>query len=317
MNAIQLIELTKKYGDRIAVDIHELDVFPGDVFGFIGPNGSGKTTTIRMIMGLLQPTKGEARILGYSAQKSPNEVKKRIGYMPDYFGIYPDLKVWEYLDFFSACYHVGENQRESLIDNLLELVELSHRRNDLVDQLSHGLKQRLSLARTLINDPQVLILDEPAAGLDPRARIEMRALLVEMAKMGKTVFFSTNILSDVAEICTRIGIIEGGHLVTVGGIEELLVQSLPRRRIQIIILDHFREAITLLENISGLTITEAQEAQNGVARSRIELEYEGDDRSLSVLLQQLVHSQISVLHFVEHEMDLEEVFIRETKGLVT
>jgi ABC-2 type transport system ATP-binding protein len=316
MNAIELVDLRKEFGSRTAVDINELDVFQGDVFGFIGPNGSGKTTTIRMIAGLLQPTNGEARILGFSAQKSPQEIKKRIGYMPDYFGVYPGLKVWEYLDFFSACYYINESRRDLLIDNLLDLVELSHRRDDLVDQLSHGLKQRLSLARTLINDPQVLILDEPASGLDPRARIEIRALLVEMSKMGKTVFFSTNILSDVAEICTRVGIIEEGSLTRVARMEELNYQILNRRRVQILILDHFREATILLEQIPGVKITDTLDATNRGARSRIDFEFEGDDQSLSLLLKQLIQSQIPVLHFIERDNNLEEIFIRETKGVI-
>ena len=317
MNAIQLVGLSKRFGNRTAVDNLNLEVYPSDIFGFVGPNGSGKTTTIRMIAGLLRPTNGEATVAGYSVQKSLDEVKRRIGYMPDYFGVYPDLKVWEYLDFFSACYRIGESRRRILIDELLELVELSHRRDDMVDRLSRGLKQRLSLARTLIHDPQVLVLDEPAAGLDPRARIEIRALLVELASLGKTVFFSTHILSDVAEICTRVGIIEAGSLVAVGGLEELHFQVLPKRRIDLLILGRLEEALSLLQSVQPVTAVETHPMKNENGRQRITFEYEGDDRMLSELLSKLVESQIPVLHFREDERDLEEVFLRATRGIVS
>jgi ABC-2 type transport system ATP-binding protein len=317
MNAIQLVGLSKKYGTRTAVDNLNLEVYPSDIFGFVGPNGSGKTTTIRMIAGLLRPTYGEASIAGYSVQKSPEEVKRRIGYMPDFFGVYPDLKVWEYLDFFSACYRIEENRRRILIEELLELVELTHRREDMVDRLSRGLKQRLSLARTLIHDPQVLVLDEPAAGLDPRARIEIRALLVELASMGKTVFFSSHILSDVAEICTRVGIIESGSLVAVGGLEELHFQVLPRRRIDLLILDRLEEALSLLRDTQTVSSVDIHTLKNENGRQRISFEFDGDDRMLSKLLSTLVQAQIPVLHFREDERDLEEVFLRATRGIVS
>lgn len=317
MNAIQLVGLSKKYGTRTAVDNLNLEVYPSDIFGFVGPNGSGKTTTIRMIAGLLRPTHGEASIAGYSVQKSPEEVKRRIGYMPDFFGVYPDLKVWEYLDFFSACYRIEENRRRILIEELLELVELTHRREDMVDRLSRGLKQRLSLARTLIHDPQVLVLDEPAAGLDPRARIEIRALLVELASMGKTVFFSSHILSDVAEICTRVGIIESGSLVAVGGLEELHFQVLPRRRIDLLILDRLEEALSLLRDTQTVSSVDIHTLKNENGRQRISFEFDGDDRMLSKLLSTLVQAQIPVLHFREDERDLEEVFLRATRGIVS
>jgi ABC-2 type transport system ATP-binding protein len=317
MNAIQLVGLSKKYGTRTAVDNLNLEVYPSDIFGFVGPNGSGKTTTIRMIAGLLRPTHGEASVAGYSVQKSPEEVKRRIGYMPDFFGVYPDLKVWEYLDFFSACYRIEENRRRILIEELLELVELTHRREDMVDRLSRGLKQRLSLARTLIHDPQVLVLDEPAAGLDPRARIEIRALLVELASMGKTVFFSSHILSDVAEICTRVGIIESGSLVAVGGLEELHFQVLPRRRIDLLILDRLEEALSLLRDTQTVSSVDIHTLKNENGRQRISFEFDGDDRMLSKLLSTLVQAQIPVLHFREDERDLEEVFLRATRGIVS
>ena len=199
---LQTQNLTKRYGKFTAVDALSLEVEQGSIYGFVGPNGAGKTTTMRMLTTLLQPTTGEAFVAGYSVRRQPKAVRRVIGYMPDFFGVYDDMTVWEYLDFFAACYEIPEAQRRGLIGDLLELVDLAHRRDDQVDTLSRGMKQRLCLARTLAHDPQVLILDEPASGLDPRARVEIRALLAELSRMGKTIFFSTHILADVAEICT-------------------------------------------------------------------------------------------------------------------
>lgn len=317
MDAIELKDLSKSYGKRQAVENLNLQVITGEIFGFVGPNGSGKTTTIRMIAGLLRPTAGEAFVEGHSAQKTPDEVRLRIGYMPDYFGVYPDLKVWEYLDFFSACYGIAETRRLGLIEELLELVDLEHRRNDPVDRLSRGLKQRLSLARTLIHDPRVLILDEPAAGLDPRARIEIRALLVELSKMGKTIFFSTHILSDVAEICSRVGIIEAGSLLAVGALEELHLRVLPRRRVEMTVLEQADHAADLLRSHSSISEIQTIDDRNGSKRQKILFEFDGSDQALSALLASLVGNNIQVLHFREDERDLEEVFMRTTKGVVS
>ncbi len=317
MNAIELVGLSKSYGKRRAVENLNLQVFAGDIFGFVGPNGSGKTTTIRMIAGLLKPTAGEAFVEGYSAQKTPREVKRRVGYMPDSFGIYPDLKVWEYLDFFSACYGIEESRRHSLIEELTELLDLAHRREDLVDRLSRGLKQRLSLARVLIHDPQVLILDEPAAGLDPRARIEIRALLQELSRMGKTIFFSTHILSDVAQICSRVGIIEAGSLVAAGSLDELHLQVLPSRRVEITLLEQIDAAVSVIKGISGASNIETPAESNGSERRKILFEFEGSDQELSSLLTALVTNDIPVLHFREQEHDIEEMFMRATQGIVT
>jgi len=313
---IEIQNLTKRYGERIAVDKLNLTVNQGDIFGFIGPNGAGKTSTMRMVAGLLRPNSGAIKVAGYSVAKSPERVKAQIGYMPDYFGVYPDLKVWEYLDFFSACYKIPEGQRPSLLDGLLELVDLGHRKQDIVDSLSRGLKQRLSLARTLIHDPQVLILDEPAAGLDPRARVEIRELLVELAAMGKTIFFSSHILADVAEICTRVGIIEAGKLVAVGKLDELHLQIMPRRRVEITVLGKLEEALELLKSVTGVVEAEALLAPKEGERRQLSIEFTGDDASLSEALAVLVQQGIPVLHFNEN-LDLEEVFMRATKGLVT
>ncbi len=317
MNAIEIVDLSKQYGSRLAVDHLNLTVAPGDIFGFVGPNGAGKTSTIRMIAGLLQPTNGEVIVGGHSVRKAPEAVKRQIGYMPDYFGVYPDLKVREYLEFFGACYQIPESEQPALIEGLLGLVDLAHRGDEQVDRLSRGMKQRLSLSRTLIHDPQVLILDEPASGLDPRARVEIRELMVELSRMGKTIFFSTHILADVAEICTRVGIIEAGKLVTSGTLEELHLQVVPIRRVEVALLDQLDHAEQIISGIAGVEAVRVLPAQNGSKRSRLDFEFNGDDLALSTVLASLVQAQIPVLHFSEKDIDLEEVFLRTTRGIVS
>lgn len=314
---IHIEGLTKRYGKRTAIDDLNLSIEAGEIFGFVGPNGAGKTSTIRIAAGLLQPTQGEVYIQGFSVSENLRQVRAAIGYMPDYFGIYPDLRVWEYLDFFSACYNIPENDRPALISGLLELVDLSHRQDDSVDRLSRGMKQRLSLARSLIHDPQVLILDEPAAGLDPRARVEIRELMIELAKMGKTIFFSTHILSDVAEICTRVGIIEAGKLVACDTLEALHLQTLTYRRIEVTILNGIEMAHDLLAALPEVIDIQAFPAENDKARDRMVVDFSGDDLAMSKMLAKLVHADIQVLQFTEDQRDLEEVFLRTTKGLVT
>jgi ABC-2 type transport system ATP-binding protein len=314
---IEIRSLTKKYGSRTAVQDLNLQVEEGDIFGFVGPNGAGKTTAIRVMTTLLQPTAGDVYVGGWSVTRNPRQVRQAIGYMPDFFGVYNDMKVWEYLDFFGACYHIPPETRTTLINDLLELVDLGHRRDDWVDRLSRGMKQRLSLARTLIHDPQVLILDEPASGLDPRARVEIRELLVELARMGKTIFFSTHILSDVAEISNRIGIIEGGNLVAAGELEELQLQIMPRRLVEITLLDRLDEIQTALLDYHGVSEFKVIQGGENGGRARVAIEFSGDDEALHRLLSDLVKRDFPILHFSENSRDLEEVFLRATKGIVT
>ncbi len=275
-----------------------------------------------MIAGLLRPTSGQAFVEGFSARTAPYEIKRRIGYMPDDFGVYPDLKVWEYLDFFSACYDIPPARRANLVAELLDLVDLSQRRDDQVDRLSRGLKQRLSLARTLIHDPHVLILDEPAAGLDPRARIEIRLLLLELSRMGKTIFFSTHILSDVAEICNRVAILEAGQIVAAGRIEDLRLQHLNRRRIQVTLLDRLEQALAILKADEQVSeIEPLQDESPGEARFsgrlRVLFDFAGDDAALSDLLRRFVLAETPILHFSEEGSALEEVFLQTTRGIIS
>ncbi len=307
--------LTKRYKNVLAVDDLSLTVEEGAIYGFVGPNGAGKTTTMHILTTLLQPTAGEAWVAGHSVIRSPREVRRVIGYMPDFFGVYDDMKVWEYLDFFAACYEIPEAERPPLIRDLLELVDLSHRADDMVDTLSRGMKQRLCLARTLAHDPQVLILDEPASGLDPRARIEIRQLLVELAGMGKTIFFSTHILADVAEICTQVGIIEAGRLVMQGSVEEMLRQLVPHREIIVTLLGDPASARESLLTMPGVEAVEDLKPENG--RARLHVSLVGEDEDVARLLAGMVGAGIPVMHFTEETRDLESVFMRATRGIVS
>ena len=208
---IELRDLTKKYGELFAINSIDLTLDRGDVFGFIGPNGAGKTTTMRILATLLNPTWGEAYVGGYSIYTKPKEIRRIVGYMPDFFGVYDDMKVIEYLEFFAAAYRIRGPQRRKVCDDVLELVELGYKREALVTSLSRGMTQRLGLARVLLHDPQVLLLDEPASGLDPRARIEIRTLLKRLGATGKTIMVSSHILPELADVCNKIGIIEQGE----------------------------------------------------------------------------------------------------------
>lgn len=314
---IQINQLSKYYNRRPAVDQLDLSVEEGDIFGFVGPNGAGKTTTIRIMTTLLEPTQGDILIAGHSVRSDPRAVRRIVGYMPDFFGVYNDMLVWEYLDFFASCYQIPNAQRSGILKDLLELVDLSHRRDDPIESLSRGMKQRLSLARSLIHDPQVLVLDEPASGLDPRARVEIRELLIELARMGKTVFFSTHILADVAEICTRVGIIEAGRLVACGSLEELHRHIIPHRRIHISVIEKVADAMNLLQKIPGVITAAELPGNNHPASQQIQIAFQGNDAELSSVLDALVRSGIPVVEFSEVHRDLEEVFMRTTQGMVT
>jgi len=314
---IETKALHKRYGKFDAVNGLSLEVPAGSIYGFVGPNGAGKTTTMRMLTTLTRPTSGEAWVAGHSVTQEPRAVRRAIGYMPDEFGVYDDMRVWEYLDFFAACYDIPEANRKRLIDDLLELVDLTHRRDDMVDKLSRGMKQRLSLARTLAHDPSILILDEPASGLDPRARVEIRELLVELAKMGKTIFFSSHILADVSEICSHIGIIEGGKMVAQGSMEQMRAQLMPHREIIVTVRDEETAARVKLavSSIQGVVNVELLEPKAG--RSRVRIDFTGDDDGVAAINQKITSEGIAIMGFTEETKDLEAMFMRVTKGIVT
>src|SRR5580765_7621220 len=219
---IETRDLTKMYGDLYALNRLTLKLEKGDVYGFIGPNGAGKTTTMRILATLLNPTWGEASVCGYSIYNGSKEIRRSIGYMPDFFGVYDDMKVTEYLEFFAAAYRITGPDRRKKVDQVLDLVDLGYKRDALVTSLSRGMTQRLGLARVLLHEPQVLLLDEPASGLDPRARIEMRKLIKKLRGMNKTIMVSSHILPELADICNKIGIIERGRLIFNGTVDEAI-----------------------------------------------------------------------------------------------
>jgi ABC-2 type transport system ATP-binding protein len=328
--AIETQGLTKRYGRLTAVEGLDLVVEEGAVFGFVGPNGAGKTTTMRILATLLRPTAGKAWVAGQSVLDERREVRRIMGYVPDFFGVYGDMKVWEYLDFFAACYEIPAEMRGRLVDELLELVDLAHRQDDYVDALSRGMKQRLCLARALTHDPQVLILDEPASGLDPRARVEIRELLRELRAMGKTIFVSSHILSEIEEVCTHIGIIEAGHLVAAGTLEEMRQRIQIQRvvRVGLTELDRGETSPSSVETI-GRAIAEARawlegrpdvvrvELVAGNGEGDLRVAFAGNDEALSRLLRDMVGAGLPVLMFREETGDLEDVFMRLTKGIVS
>ena len=314
---IQTKDLVKKFGKFTAVNGLSLEVPAGSIYGFVGPNGAGKTTTMRVLTTLTRPSSGQAWVAGHSVTEEPRAVRRAIGYMPDEFGVYDDMRVWEYLDFFAACYDIPEGERKRLIDDLLELVDLTHRRDDMVDKLSRGMKQRLSLARTLAHDPSVLILDEPASGLDPRARVEIRELLVELAKMGKTIFFSTHILADVSEICSHIGIVEAGEIIAQGSMQEMRAQLQPHREITVTLLD--QAAVDTIKELVGTipNVHNVVEIDSKAGRPRVRIDFTGDDAGVAALSQKLHSANVAILGFTEETKDLEAMFMRVTKGIVS
>jgi ABC-2 type transport system ATP-binding protein len=320
---IETENLTHRYGKLTAVDEITLQVEQGSIFGFIGPNGAGKTTTMRILVTLLQPTSGDARIGGCSVRTDPRGVRRQIGYMPDFFGVYNEMKVWEYLDFFAACYDIPSHVRTGLIGDLLELVDLGHRRDDYVDSLSRGMKQRLCLARTLAHDPGVLILDEPASGLDPRARIEIRELLRELRAMGKTIFFSSHILLEVAEICDAIGIVEAGRLVAHGTLDDIRAAGQLRRdtrRVKVTLTGRAEEArsmLVALDNVVAASIAERPPSPRGGRTFDLIVDLIGDDLAQTAVLTHLIQAGIPVTGFQETQIELEDVFMQVTKGIVS
>ncbi|RME47893.1 MAG: ABC transporter ATP-binding protein [Caldilineae bacterium] len=313
---IVIDNLTKIYKTRKAVDGISFAIPEGAIFGFIGPNGAGKTTTIRILTTLLQPSEGRILVGGHDVLRDREIVRRRLGYIPDFFGLYNDMTVWEYLDFFAGCYQIPHAERPPLINDLLALVDLQHRRDDFVNGLSRGLKQRLGLARALIHDPQILVLDEPAAGLDPRARVEFRALLKELQAMGKTIFFSSHILSDVDELCTDVGIIEAGRMVTWGNLKAMRAQLQTHHTIHITLLgdalDAAKLALSYVPQVSALS-----EHPTPDGDWELELSFTGSKEDVSALLKRLVSAGIPLLSFTQETQTLEEMFMQVTKGIVS
>jgi ABC-2 type transport system ATP-binding protein len=317
--AIETQGLTKHYGDLVALKELDLRVEVGSVFGFVGPNGAGKTTTMRILATLLRPTAGEAWIAGLSVRREQREVRRLIGYMPDAFGMYGEMLTWEYLDFFAACYGIPASKRRRLIDSLLELVGLSHRRDDGVSTLSRGMRQRLCLARVLVHDPAVLILDEPASGLDPRARVEIRELLKELRRLGKTVLISSHILSEIEDVCTHIAIIEGGTLAATGSLADVRQRIESRRLVRIGLMTRVGAAQDWLrERPEVVEVFWLDGQEDGISGGgSLHVAVSGDDARLVGLLTGLVSEGFDVISYHEETGDLEDIFLRLTRGAVT
>jgi ABC-2 type transport system ATP-binding protein len=313
MDAIQTRGLTRTYGKMVAVQDLNLTVPKGSLFGLIGPNGAGKTTTLRMLAGLLEPSAGEITINGKVISRDWHELRWQIGYMPDFFGVYEDLLVWEYLDFFARCYDLPAKRRKQVVDELLELVDLQEKRNAYVHTLSRGMLQRLCLAHALVHDPDVLLLDEPASGLDPRARVEMRELLRELGAMGKTVVLSSHILSELAELCDSIGIIEKGRLVSSGLLEQIRRQVEVGRKLKIKFLSDFKTVESELRNMPGVGEIYPLESP-GETVQEVEVDFVGDENAVADLLEVLVARKVRVASFSESRTGLEDLFLHLTKG---
>jgi len=305
--AVQTIGLTRTYGAMVALNSLDLTVFKGDLFGFIGSNGAGKTTTLRILATFLAPTSGQAIVLGHDVVRQADAVRHVIGYMPDFFGVYNDMEVTEYLDFFGACYKIPTAQREKTVNDVLELVGLSEKKGTLIGALSRGMQQRLGLARVLIHDPQVLLLDEPASGLDPRARIEMMAILQELQRMGKTIIISSHILSELQTLCNRVAIIEKGKLIYSGPVQGVRDQMATGRIVWVRVKSDQDKAIELLKARTEVTEAVASDGQIKVTLA----DHESDH---SIVAEALVQGGARVLEVREDELGLEEVFLRVTRG---
>lgn len=308
-----MIDITgfgKTYGDFVAVENLNLSIAAGEMFGFIGPNGAGKSTTIRFLATLLRPTRGEATVNGHSVTRDPIAVRRNIGYMPDNFGVYDGMKVWEFLDFFAVAYEIPKSRRKAVIGDVLELLDLTHKRDDYVNGLSRGMKQRLCLAKTLVHDPPVLILDEPSSGLDPRARLEVKALLKELRRMGKTILISSHILTELADCCTSIGIIERGQLLLHGPIQQVYRQIQRNRHLEIRFSGDPAAGVSLIRSNPAVRNVQVDTASCVV-------EMAGDDDDVARLLRQLANAEVGLLSLADKEPTLEDVFMMVTKGLVT
>ena len=300
-------DLTKKYGAFTAVNHLSLHIPEGDLFGFVGPNGAGKTTTIRIVCGLLRASSGQVRIGGTSAPVGSREMKRMIGYVPDFFGVYDNLKVREYMDMYGSMYGMHSRVIAKLTDDLLELVNLSDKKEVYVDTLSRGMKQRLCVARALLHNPKLLILDEPSSGLDPRARVEMKELLMNLHAMGKTIVISSHILSELSEMCTSIGIMNSGQLITAGRIEDIMQQLSGGKRIHIRLVSGMETAVRILKEQVGTVVESVRENEMIITN-------QGTDEQISALIGCLIQNQVVLTGFYREEGSLESLFMQLTGG---
>ncbi len=307
---IELSGFGKDYGEFTAVENLDLKIEEGEMFGFIGPNGAGKSTSIRFLATLLRASRGDGTVNGYSVSEDPMSVRRSVGYMPDAFGVYDGMRVWEFLDFFAVAYKIGRTQRKQVIRDVLELLDLTYKRDDFVNGLSRGMKQRLCLAKTLVHDPPVLILDEPASGLDPRARVEVKALLKELRRMGKTILISSHILTELADCCTSIGIIERGKLLMHGPIDDVYRRIRGNQVVEARFGSNLDKGLSIIR--SNPSVRDVQ-----VDGAKINIEFDSAEHNPSELLKALIDNDVEVINFGQKDPNLEDVFMMVTKGLVS
>ena len=309
--------LTKRYGALVALDSLSLDVGPGEVYGFIGPNGAGKSTTMKILACLMRPDKGTARVAGYDIATDGDKIRRSLGYMPDFLGVYDDLNVDEYLQFFGSAYGIDRRRRRVVIDQVLELTDLTQKKKSPVDGLSRGMQQRLGVARVLLHDPKVLLLDEPSSGLDPRARIEMRELLTELGRMGKSLMISSHILSELAEMCTCIGIIERGKLLFTGSIQEAYARTRGNERIRIRLEPGGPDAASIasvLEQSDRVSRATVEPAPEGQPAAEITIDLVAGEHAHHFLIEQLLRAGARIASFSPETVKLEDAFLKLTTG---
>ncbi|MDX2146887.1 MAG: ABC transporter ATP-binding protein [Planctomycetota bacterium] len=319
---IETINLTKRYADLVALNNLNLTINEGDCFGFIGPNGAGKTTTIKILATLLKPTSGQANVAGLTVGYQNRQIRPLIGYVPDFMGAYEDMVVTEYLEFFAAAYSIHGVQRRKVVNDVLELTDLTEKATAEVNSLSRGMQQRLAVARVLLHDPKVLLMDEPASGLDPRARIEMRELLKELRRMGKTILISSHILPELAELCNVVGIIERGQLVFNGSVDEILRRARMGHVVHVAVLDRVEQAAEVLAKVPGVKKVQIVQSDGAIMNGKHavrEIHVSMEDKSGSAytdLPNMLVNHGFRIAKFAEEPVNLETAFMRLTKGLV-
>lgn len=316
---IETINLTKRYNDLVALNALNLTINEGDCFGFIGPNGAGKTTTIKILATLLKPSSGQAQINGLTVGYQNRQIRPLIGYVPDFMGAYQDMVVHEYLEFFAAAYNINGSQRKKVVADVLELTELTYKQTAEVSSLSRGMQQRLSIARVLLHDPKVLLMDEPASGLDPRARIEIRELLKELKRMGKTILISSHILHELAELCNTVGIIEKGQLLFSGSVNDILKKAKVGHVIHVAVAERMEAATQVLAQMPGVTKAAVVQGDGTAGQTEQLIHVAYDEAAGGVytdIPNVLINNGFRITHFQEEPVNLETAFMRLTKGLV-
>ncbi|MCA9279749.1 MAG: ABC transporter ATP-binding protein [Phycisphaeraceae bacterium] len=315
---IETINLSKRYGDLVALDNLNLSINEGDCFGFIGPNGAGKTTTIKVLATLLKPSSGQAQVAGLTVGYQNRKIRPLIGYVPDFMGAYEDMVVTEYLEFFAAAYGIHGKHRKQVVNDVLTLTDLTYKATAEVNSLSRGMQQRLSVARVLLHDPKVLLMDEPASGLDPRARIEIRELLKELKRMGKTIIISSHILHELAELCNIVGIIERGKLLYAGSVRDALARARMGMIVHVQVNERSQDAAEVISKFPGVKKIQMQPSSNGSsAEPMLHVQFDEEGHAdITALPNVLINAGFRIRSFTEENVNLETAFMRLTKGLV-